>query len=131
MKNPAYYVAMFGKPEPPDKDSADSGRFFLGKRGADTPGERGDVLLLYAQAGPAGTVMSAPGIGIVLTKTKEYIFYRYLPFPSPLTKERIEEGFTEEDGIKWSGIGSNTYWLLEISAESFRNAVRGAGIAWP
>lgn len=46
MKKPMYYVAVFGKPGPPDKDTVDSGRYPLGIRGTDTPGERGDIILL-------------------------------------------------------------------------------------
>jgi hypothetical protein len=97
MKKPTYYVAVFGKPEPPDKDTVDSGRYHLGRRGADTPGERGDILLLYCTAGYADNSVSVPGIGIVLTKTKESIFFRYLPFTSPISKDQIDKTFTDED----------------------------------
>jgi hypothetical protein len=131
MKNPSYYVAVFGKPEPPDKDTADSGRFFLGKRGADTPGERGDMLLLYSAPGPAENVVDSPGMGVVLTKTKEFIYYRYLPFHYPLSKDRIDKAFTDEDRKKLDGIGLNAFWLLDISRESFANATRGVLIDWP
>lgn len=131
MKKPAYYVAVFGKPEPPDKDTPDSGMFFLGKRGADTPGERGDILLLYSASGPAGSGMYAPGIGIVLTKSKEYIYYRYLPFSSPISKDTLEIALTDDDRKIFSEVGSNKYWLLAISHDSFRNATRDASIVWP
>ena len=131
MKKPGYYVAVFGKPEPPDKDTVDSGRFYLGLRGADTPGERGDILLLYSAAGNEENMMNAAGAGIVLTKTKDSIFYRYLPFSSPISKDRIDNAFTEEDRNKLSGIKFNTYWLIDISPESFGNATRGVSIDWP
>jgi len=131
MKEPTYYVAIFGKPEPPDKDTADSGRFFLGMRGTDTPGERGDILLPYSPSGHAENIMNAPGIGIVLTKTKEFIYYRFLPFLSPITKDQMDKEFTDEDREKLNGIRFNTYWLLGISRESFINATRGASIDWP
>jgi hypothetical protein len=43
VREPSYYVAVFGKPGLPDKDTVDSGRYLLGVRGTDTPGERGDI----------------------------------------------------------------------------------------
>jgi hypothetical protein len=131
MKNPTYYVAAFGKPEPPDYDTVDSGRYYLGIRGTDTPGERGDILLLYCTASDAKNFMSVPGIGIVLTKTKDYIFYRYLPFASPISKDHIDKTFTDEDRGKFTNIKFNTYWLFDISNESFRNATMGLIIDWP
>ena len=131
MKKPAYYVAVFGKPEPPDKDTVDSGRYYLGIRGSDTPGERGDILLLYCTASLGDNMMSVPGIGIVLTKTKESIFYRYLPFTSPISKDKIDRAFTEEDRKKFTSIRFNTYWLFDISHESFSNATRDISINWP
>jgi hypothetical protein len=131
MRNPKYYVAVFGKPEPPDKDTVDSGRYYLGKRGIDTPGERGDILLLYCTASYADDFMSVPGIGIVLTKNKDSIFYRYLPFSSPISKDKIDKTFTDEDRIKFTNIRFNTYWLFDISHESFCNATKGLFIGWP
>lgn len=131
MKKPTYYVAVFGKPEPPDKDTVDSGRYFLGIRGTDTPGERGDILLLYSTTSYADNFISVTGIGIVLTRTKESIFYRYLPFTSPIPKDQIDKAFTDEDRKKFTNIRFNTYWLFDISHESFRNATRGLIIDWP
>lgn len=131
MKKPTYYVAVFGKPEPPDKDTVDSGRFYLGLRGVDTPGERGDVLLLYSAAGNEENMMIAAGAGIVLTKTKDSIYFRYLPFSSPVSKDRIDNAFTEEDRKKLTSISYNTYWLFDISRESFSNATKGVLINWP
>lgn len=131
MKNPSCYLAVFGKPEPPDKDTADSGRFALGIRGPDTPGERGDLLLLYCTASCAENFMSAPGIGIVLTKTKDSIFYRYLPFATPISKDHLDKTFTDEDRKTLTNMRFNTYWLFDISHESFSNATRGLLIDWP
>jgi hypothetical protein len=131
MKKPTYYVAVFGKPEPPDKDTVDSGRYCLGIRGPDTPGERGDILLLYCTANYAENFMSVPGIGIVLTKTKDSIFYRYLPFASPISKEHIDKNFTDEDRNNLADMKFNTYWIFGISNESFSNATRGVSINWP
>jgi hypothetical protein len=131
MKKPAYFVAVFGKTGPPDKDTVDSGRYPLGIRGTDTPGERGDILLLYCMASHEENSSSVPGIGVVLTKNKESIYYRYLPFSSPLSKDKIEKTFTDEDRRKLIGIRFNTYWIFDISNESFSNATRGIEINWP
>ncbi len=131
MKDPKHFLAAFGKPEQPDKDTADSGRFYLGQRGTDTPGERGDLMLLYCAASNDAYLVSAPGIGIILTKTKEFIFFRYLPFPSPITKDHIEKTFTVDDSNKIKSAKSNTYWLFDISDESFRKATSGVLINWP
>jgi len=131
MNAPKYYFAVFGKPEPPEKDTPDSGRFFLGKRGADTPGERGDILLLCCPSSYAENFKIIPGIGIVLTKTKESIFYRYIPFASPASKETIDRAFTESDRNKIADTGLNAYWIFDISRESFANATKGISINWP
>lgn len=131
MKNPAYFVAVFGNPIPPDKDTVDSGRYPLGIRGADTPGERGDILLLYCADSHEGNSGIVSGIGVVLTKNRESIYYRYLPFSSPLSRDQAERAFTGQDREKWNQTRINAYWLFEISKESFRNATRGAVIDWP
>jgi hypothetical protein len=131
MKKPTYYVAVFGKPVPPEKDTVESGRYPLGIRGTDTPGERGDMILLYRTDSNEGAAVSVPGIGVVLTKNKESIYYRFLPFVSPLTTDQIGITFTDQDREKLTGIGNNTYWLFEISNESFRNATKGVLINWP
>jgi hypothetical protein len=131
MKNPMYYVAVFGKPGPPDKDTVDSGRYPLGIRGTDTPGERGDIMLLYCTDGHEDNSGIVTGIGVVLTKNRESIYYRYLPFSSPLSRDQIEETFTDEDRGKLKEIKVNTYWLFEITRESFSDTTRGVVINWP
>jgi hypothetical protein len=71
------------------------------------------------------------GIGVVLTKNREAIYYRYLPFSSPLSRDQIERTFTDEDRGKLNEIRLNTYWLFEISSESFSNTTKGVVIKWP
>ena len=131
MKKPLYYVAVFGKPGPPDKDTVDSERYPLGIRGTDTPGERGDILLLYTTDSHEENSGIVSGIGVVLTKNREAIYYRYLPFSSPLSRDQIEGTFTDEDRGKLNEIRLNTYWLFEISSESFSNTTKGVVINWP
>ncbi|MEW6721592.1 MAG: hypothetical protein AB1346_14190 [Thermodesulfobacteriota bacterium] len=129
MKGPGYFMAVFGTPEPPDKDSVDSGRFFLGQRGADTPGERGDLMLLVHSADD-DRFMTATGVGVILTKTGGFIFYRYLPFSSPIPGSRLEEAFDKNDANTLKGIRPNSYWLFDLSGESFRNAAGGSSVDW-
>jgi hypothetical protein len=88
-------------------------------------------MLLYCIATDEEYFISAPGIGIILTKTKEFIFYRYLPFSLPIIKGHIEKTFTDEDANKLKNLRSNTYWLFDISSESFRKATSGVLINWP
>ena len=86
------------------------------------------------EACPAGSAeqnAGVSGIGIVLTKTKDFIYYRYLPFSSPISRDRIDLAFTQEDVNQLTNIKSNTYWLFEISHESFSNAMRDISITWP
>lgn len=131
MKEPKYYLAVFGKPELPDKDTVDSGKFYLGKRGTDTPGERGDIMLLYCTDSDTDYFKSVRGIGVILTRVREFIFYRYLPLSSLISKDKLENAFTGDDKNKLTSIRSNTYWLYDISNESFVNATRGVLINWP
>ena len=131
MKNPTYYVAIFGDPDPPEKDTVESGRYHLGIRGTDIPGERGDVILLYCTGTYAEHFMTVPGIGIILTKDKESIYYRYLPLSRPIAKGDVETAFTEEDRNKLSNIRFSSHWLFEISRDSFRNATENISINWP
>ena len=131
MRNPTYYVAIFGNPDLPNKDFVESGRYHLGIRGTTIPGERGDIMLLYCTEGYPGHLMSVPGIGVVLTKTSDSIFYRYLPFVKPITRNDIDMHFMDEDKKKFSGIGCNSCWLFEISRNSFCAAIENSSIEWP
>jgi len=131
MKNPTYYVAIFGNPDPPEKDNVESGRYHLGIRGTGIPGERGDIMLLYCTGGYAEHYMSIPGIGIILTKTSDSIYYRYLPLVNPIVKDDIDKYFINEDKKKFTNIRFNSYWLFEISRESFFAATENLSIKWP
>lgn len=131
MRNPTYYLAIFGNPDPPRKDVVESGSYHLGGRGTAIPGERGDIMLLYCTGAYAEHPLSSPGVGIILTKTSDSIYYRYLPFARPLSKDDIENTFTDEDRKKFSNIRSDSHWLIEISGESFRNATGNIPVRWP
>ena len=131
MKEPRYYVAIFGNPDPPEKDTVESGRYHLEIGGTDIPGERGDILLLYCTGSYAAHFMSAPGIGVILTKHKESINYRYLPLSKPIPKDYLIRSFTDEDKIKFSNIRFDNYCMFKISRESFYNATKNFSINLP
>ena len=131
MKEPTYYVAIFGNPDPPEKDTVESGKYHLGIRGTDIPGERGDIILLYCTGSYAKHFMRVPGIGILLTKDKKSIYYRYLPLSTPIPKDHIDGSFTEEDKNKFSNIRFDNFWMFKISKESFCNATMNVSINWP
>jgi hypothetical protein len=43
----------------------------------------------------------------------------------------MERAFTDQDREQLNDIRFNTYWLFEISNESFIDATRGVAIDWP
>jgi len=130
MEEPTYYVAIFGNPDL-EKDTVESGKYHLGIRGGDLPGKRGDILLLYCTGSYAEHFMSVPGIGILLTKDKKSIYYRYLPLSTPIPKDHIDKSFTDEDKKSFSNIRFDNFWMFKISKESFFNATMNVSINWP
>lgn len=131
MEKPTYYVVVFGNPNPPDKDRVESGRYHLGIRKTAIPGEIGDILLPYCTGSYLEHFMSIPGVGIVVAKDEEAVHYRYLPLSHPISKDRIDSTFTENDKAKFSNIRFDSFWMFEISAESFRACLGETPITWP
>ncbi|MGV7930764.1 MAG: hypothetical protein AB2L13_18005 [Spirochaetota bacterium] len=131
MKKPTYYVAVFGDPDPPEKDTVESGRYHLGISGRSLPGEPGDILLLYCTGNYKGHSCSVPGIGIMLTKDHGTIYYRYLPFVHPISKYTIDNSFIKEDKSKFGNIRFNSHWFFEISRDSFCATIDSVLMSWP
>lgn len=131
MKNPTYYVVVFGNPKPPEKERVESGKYHLGIRGTNIPGESGDILLPYCTGSYSEHFMSVPGIGIILSKDSDSIFYRYLPLSKPISKDNIDRSFTAEDKEKFSNIRFDSFWMFPISSESFRKCLGDSSIDWP
>ena len=131
MERPKYYFAMFGDPDPPKKDKVESGTYHLGIRGTDIPGEPGDIILLYCTSGYMEHFMEVPGIGIILNKDTESIYYRYLPLSSPISKEYIDKYFADDDLAKYNNRRFSSFWCFEISRESFCGVLRNISINWP
>jgi hypothetical protein len=131
MKAPKYYLSVFGNPEPPNKDTIESGLYHPDLRFGPFPTEPGDFLLLYCTAGYSEHAMEVPGIGVVLETKETYIYYRYLPFTMAISKSELDSKFNQRDKIKFSNIRFSSHWLFEISRESFLNVVADRKILWP
>ena len=131
MNTPKYYLAVFGDPKPPDKDTIDSGIYHPDPKFAPFPTEPGDFLLLYCTKGYAEHAMHIPGIGVVLETASSEILYRYLPLTKTITKHELENGLDPTDKKKFSNIRFSSHWLFEISRQSYLNAVADRGVLWP
>ena len=68
MKDPAYFVLVFGDPELANGDPVDSGVYTAGERHPAAAAALGDVLLLYCTEGYKPYQKQVPGIGIVFEK---------------------------------------------------------------
>ena len=131
MNVPKYYIAVFGDPRPPAKDTIESGVYHPDPKFAPFPTKPGDFLLLYCTAGYTEHSMSIPGIGVVLETTNLEIHYRYLPLIEIISKSELENKLDSTDKEKFSNIRFSSYWLFEISRRSFLNAVADRGVFWP
>ena len=131
MTPPKYFFAMLGDPEPPGKDTIESGIYHPDPNHAPFPTKPGDVLLLYCTAGYTEYPMQAPGLGIVLDSKDRSVEYRYLPLAQPVSKQRIEQQFQPSDTDKFRNRRFAGFWLFEISKESFTRAVGDQAIMWP
>ena len=128
METHHYFFAMFGDPKPPEKDEVESGVYHPDSKAAPFPCLRGDILLLYCTGGYAGHEMQVPGIGVVAEVDDETVRYRYVLLPRPIPKKRIEECFAAEDLKKYRNRKFSTFWLFEISKESFTRTVDTASL---
>ena len=83
MQSAQYFFAMFGDPNPPEKDEVESGAYHPNQNTAPYSTQPGDFLLLYCTGGYAGLAMQAPGIGIVLAVDYETARNGYVPLTKP------------------------------------------------
>lgn len=131
MNAPKYYLAVFGDPRPPDKDTIQSGVYHPHPKFAPFPTEPGDFLLLYCTAGYTEYARRVPGLGVVLETTDSEIRYRYLPLTKIILKDDLENKLDSTAKKKFSNIRFSSHWLFEISRQGFLNAVADRGILWP
>jgi len=131
MSSPKYFFAMFGDPGPPEKDTIESGVYHPHPKSAPFPPRPGDILLLYCSGSYSQYPMQVPGLGVVLQVDNETVRYRYLPLSNPVSKERIERGFLPNDVSRFKNRRFYTFWLFEVSRESFVRTVGDQPIVWP
>jgi len=131
MQSPCHYVALFGDPNPPQKDAVESGIYHPHPSTAPFRTNPGDVLLLYCAASYHGHEMDCPGIGIVLACDSLAITYRSIPFETAIPKHKMDSAFTADDSTKFRYVRFNTFWLFEIAQESFARTVNGQRLHWP
>ncbi len=123
MSDRRYYFAVFGDPHPPNKDLVESGIYHPDPSRAPFDARPGDVLVLYCTGAYLGHEKQVPGVGIVLGVDDALISYRYVPFSGPVRKPQIDKGLTPEDRQKFGRIRFSTFWLFEISRESFEQVL--------
>lgn len=131
MSSPKYFFAVFGDPNPPHKDTIESGIYHPDPKYAPFPTEQGDVLLLYCTGSYDEHSMQTPGIGIVLFTEDYAIRYRYLPFSQSISKTTVENELQPADAQKFANRRFSSHWLFEISRDSFVRVVADRTIMWP
>ncbi|MBI3662390.1 MAG: hypothetical protein HY234_04995 [Acidobacteria bacterium] len=131
MNPPKYFVAVFGDPNPPNKDTVESGVYHPDPDCVPFPTRPGDVILLYCTGGYRDYAMASPGIGIVLKSGDQTIQYRYLALSKPIAIHDIKRKFHATDAEKFDNIRFSTFWLFEISRESFVGALGDRTVTWP
>ena len=131
MDKTKYYFAMFGNPTPPLKDTVESGIYHPDPKFAPFEPATGDILLLYCTGSYLKHPMRCPGIGVVLSKTNEYISYRYLPIKEPIYKDVFENSLNQEEQKRFQQKKFPVNWLFELSHDSFVKALSETQIDWP
>lgn len=126
-----YFIAIFGDPAPPYKDTIESGVYHLDPKYPPTAVRPGDVLLLYCTRTYAQHPMEAPGIGFVLRVGQACVDYKYFPFAEPATKSDIDQNLRSVEADDFKNIRFSSKWLFQIAKESFAGAVASKSLKWP
>jgi hypothetical protein len=130
MDAPKYFLSVFGKPKLPYKDTVESGIYHPDSKFAPFPAKQGDILLIYCTIGYKEYSMSVPGVGIVLQTNSREIHYRFLPLIKSISKDELDNYLDPSDKKKFSNIRFSSYWLFEISRDSFLRSVKDHNIFW-
>jgi hypothetical protein len=130
MDVPKYFLSVFGKPKPPNKDTVESGIYHPDSKFVPFPAKLGDILLIYCTIGYKEYSMSVPGVGIVLQINNREIHYRFLPLTKPISKDELDDYLDLTDKKKFSNIRFSSYWFFEISRDSFLRSVKDHNIFW-
>ena len=135
-RQPKYFVTCFGEAHA-DEHPIDGGCYPHHSRWVERLDiQERDVMLLYCAAGYRGHHMEAPGIGIVLrteaTEAEDIIYYRYLPFDSPIDREAIVGCLDEQEKRKFIACRFIPNWMIEVKAPTLlQKVLRGRTINWP
>ena len=126
MKEPRYYLAVFGDPTRPGHVTVEEGHFGV-HAGWPESIAPGDLVLLYCTGGYALYPKSVPGVGVVeeVGHGSRSFFYTYRPLTHPLPLEELRLALAPGDRVKLANIRFNNHWLFEIAEVSFGRAVEG------
>jgi hypothetical protein len=119
MSSPRYFLAVFGDPQPPSKDTVESGIYHPHPKFAPFEPRPGDFLLLYCTNSYAKYAKSSPGFGIVRRIDDLIIEYVYNAFQKPIPLRDIRNAFSLDEKAKLRNIRFNNHWLFELKKESF------------
>ena len=126
MKEPRFYLAVFGNPMLPGHVTVEEGHFGV-HAGWPESIAPGDLVLLYCTGGYARYPKSVPGVGVVeeVDYGQQSFTFDYEPLSQPVPLEALRFVFEPVDAAKLRNIRFNNHWLFEIAAESFGRAVYG------
>ena len=126
MKEPRFYLAVFGNPMLPGHVTVEEGHFGVSAGWPESIAP-GDLVLLYCTGGYARYPKSVPGVGVVeeVDYGQQSFTFEYEPLSQPVPLEALRFVFEPVDAAKLRNIRFNNHWLFEIAAESFGRAVYG------
>ncbi len=126
MKEPRFYLAVFGNPMLPGHVTVEEGHFGV-SAGWPEGIAPGDLVLLYCTGGYARYPKFVPGVGVVeeVDYGQQSFTFEYEPLSQPVPLEALRFVFEPVDAAKLRNIRFNNHWLFEIAAESFGRAVYG------
>ena len=126
MKEPRFYLAVFGNPMLPGHVTVEEGHFGVSAGWPESIAP-GDLVLLYCTGGYARYPKSVPGVGVVedVDYGQQSFTFDYEPLSQPVPLEALRFVFEAVDAAKLRNIRFNNHWLFEVAAESFGRAVYG------
>ena len=126
MKEPRFYLAVFGNPMLPGHVTVEEGHFGVSAGWPESIAP-GDLVLLYCTGGYARYPKSVPGVGVVeeVDHGSRSFTFDYEALSRPIPLEELRFAFEPVDAAKLRNIRFNNHWLFEIDAESFGRAVEG------
>ena len=126
MKEPRFYLAVFGNPMLPGHVTVEEGRFGVSAGWPESIAP-GDLVLLYCTGGYARYPKSVPGVGVVeeVDHGSWSFTFDYEALSQPVPLEELRFVFEPVDAAKLRNIRFTNHWQFEIAAASFGRAVEG------